>query len=75
MRKYGFSLFVGVLAAIVAQPVSAQDRAFTVDTTAEAGFFTPDFGLQGNVRELEGPKRTVAVGRVNSTGSFAAFFL
>jgi len=79
MREYGISLSVGVLVAgvmavVAAQPVFAQDSVFTVDTTAETEFFTPDFGLQDNVRELEGPKRTVAVDRVNSTGSFAAFF-
>ena len=69
----GFALVLAVsFAALLAGSPSAMAQNTTADTTAE--FYTPDFGVKGNVRQLTGPKRVLAVGKFNSMGAFRAFF-
>jgi curli biogenesis system outer membrane secretion channel CsgG len=72
-RTFAFqSVRSSTIAANSWRRASAMAQNTTADTTAE--FYTPDFGVKGNVRQLTGPKRVLAVGKFNSMGAFRAFF-
>jgi curli biogenesis system outer membrane secretion channel CsgG len=66
-------LAAGLVVGMLAGPAWADD-ATAPAPSEEGGFYTPEFGVRGKVRELTGPKRVLAVGEFNSTGAFETYY-
>ncbi len=65
-----------VCIVISGAPLHAEDEGSAPNTSSDAvdSFYTPDFEVKGQVRQLVGPKRVVAVGEFASTGAFETFY-